>query len=222
MADDGKGGKRFVSLLDSVPADDRQFRDVWRILPSKEGAYFSSYQRIFLLQSNGKIRVWRPRTTFGNAFLVDNHLYCSTDEDGLVRLGTNGIEKLPGGEDFKRGGVTAFLADGTTTLLASAQSLQTNAGRGSLPIRPTRLFKFSRGVLQPFPTGADAFFAKNSVYSMARLPGDVLAIGTRLGGMVLLDADGKLRRTVRESDGLPDNFVTQIEPDRQGKRLTNT
>ena len=53
---DSTGTMKFVSLVDRVPQADRGFADVWRILPTPQGVYFSTYSRLLRLNNDGTIK----------------------------------------------------------------------------------------------------------------------------------------------------------------------
>jgi hypothetical protein len=73
LAPDATGNTTFVSLLEHVPAEHREFADVWRTLRAPEGIYFQSPQYLFRW-SDGRIRVWQPRTRFYRAAVANGAL----------------------------------------------------------------------------------------------------------------------------------------------------
>jgi hypothetical protein len=75
---DSTGTTKFVSLVDRVPQQDRVFADVWRILPTPQGVYFSSFSRLLRLNKDGTVKVWQPEKKFGRAFYVLDSLYVQT------------------------------------------------------------------------------------------------------------------------------------------------
>jgi class 3 adenylate cyclase len=88
---------------------------------------------------------------------------------------------------------------------------------GALPLiaHNRRLFRFSLSSIDPFPTAADQYFRDNDISSLSQLPGGDIAVGTKSGGLVLLNQKGDLERIVRKADGLPSNSVAAIYSDRQ-------
>jgi class 3 adenylate cyclase len=197
---DRTGTMNFVSLLDKVPQADRGFSDVWRVLPTPEGVYFSAYERLFRLESNGSLRVWRPSTNFGRAVTMQDALYVKTREKGLTKMEGDTLSTVRGGEVFQTLGVTA------------ASSM----GAGGLIGTPSGLFRLDAEGVKPFPTAADAYFETNLLYTVYVSPDGEIAAGTRKGGLVLLNGDGSLDRILTRASGLTDNYVTAIFRDRQG------
>src|ERR1700681_3771501 len=44
---DANGTLQFVSLLEKIPPEHRNFNDVWQVLITPQGNYFRSYERLF-------------------------------------------------------------------------------------------------------------------------------------------------------------------------------
>ena len=201
---DPSGKMQFVSLLDKVPAGDRKFSDVWRILSTPQGIYFSAYERLFRLNPDGSMAVWRPASSFARAIAIQDKLYIKTRERGLLRMDGDNLAPVPGGEVFQNSsplmGVTA------------GASLRT----GGLIATPSGFFLLTADGVKPFPTATDAYFAANLIYTFEVFPDGEIAAGTRKGGLVLLSADGKLDRILTQADGLTDNYITAIFHDKQG------
>jgi len=198
---DPTGTMKFVSLLGKVPLPDRKIQNVWRILPTPAGVYFSTYERLFRLNKDGSVKVWRPESHFGRAVYVLNALYVKTQEQGLLRMEGDKLSAVSGGGLFKTIGVTDAVSRAKDALIAT----------------PGGLFLLSTtGEVKPFPTGADSWFAKNLLYTIRVMPDGEIAAGTRKGGLALLDPSGALDRIVSDSDGLPGDFVTSIFVDGQG------
>jgi class 3 adenylate cyclase/streptogramin lyase len=89
-------------------------------------------------------------------------------------------------------------------------------GGGALIATADRLFRMTATGIEDFPTSGDKYFAERTIYSMGVLPGGEIAIGTRTGGLVLLNSKGSVDRTLTRADGVPDSFVTSIYTDPQG------
>lgn len=198
---DDTGTMKFVSLLDRVPQPDRGFADVWRILPTPQGVYFSTFTRLLRLNKDGTVKTWRPKKRFARAFYVLNALYVQTAETGLMRMGSDDeLSPVPGGERFAADVVNAAAPFDDGALFTTKSSLYRLNAKG----------------VEPFPTGGDSYFAKNLAYSMQVLPGGEIAVGTRQGGLVLLNRDGAVDRILSTATGLADDWISEIHVDPQG------
>ncbi|MDE3195028.1 MAG: hypothetical protein KGN84_01700 [Acidobacteriota bacterium] len=188
----------FASLVARVPEADRQFLDVWRVLPSSRGVYFSSYSRLFRLNPNGTIKVWRPQTRFGRALLVADRLYVKTPESGLVTMKGDDLVPVPGGARLASEPVEDAVAFGDGVLIATARNL----------------FRLTPNGIEEFATTGGRYLSENIIYSMSEIAGGEIAAGTRNGGLVLLSRDGRVDRIIPppKSGG----YITKMLTDTQG------
>jgi hypothetical protein len=201
---DSSGVSRLVSLVDRIPQQDRQFGDVWRVLPASEGVYFSSYRRLFRLNPDGTVKVWRPVSTFGRALLVSGSVYVKTKERGLLVMRGDQLVPVPGGERFA----------GTTASAAVRDAIPMD---GAILIGAgDRLLRLNESGIADFPTGADRYLSEHVVYSLGILPGGDIAVGTQTGGLVLLNREGSVDRILSKANGLADDWVESIYTDWQG------
>jgi class 3 adenylate cyclase len=204
---DSTGTMQFVSLLDRVPQQVRGFADVWRILPTPQGVYFSTLSRLLRLNNDGTIRAWLPQKRFGRAFYVLNTLYVQTAGVGLMRMGGDDkLSPVPGGERFASDVVNAAVPFKGGALISTASHLYRLTGASSTGL----------GGVEPFSTAGDSYLASSLAYSMKILPGGEIGVGTRKGGLVLLGPDGAADRILSTATGLADDWVSEIHVDLQG------
>ncbi len=197
---DSSGVARLVSLVDRIPQQDRQFGDIWRVLPTSEGVYFSSYDRLFRLNPNGTLKVWRPVSNFGRALLISGSIYVKTKERGLLVVRGDELAPVPGGERLANVSVEGAVPGDGGALIATGN----------------RLLRMTSSGIEDYPTSGDRYFAERRIYSMEVLPGGEIAVGTRKGGLVLLNRSGSVDRVLSTADGLADNYVVAIHADQQG------
>jgi len=202
---DATGTLTFQSLLGRVPRKDRVFDDIWRILPTRDGVYFSSYKRLFRLNPDGTFKSWAPAKKFSRAFFLNNSVYVQSKGAGLMRVNARDeLELVPGGEKLGDTKPGAELLQGTASL-----------GDKHIVSTQKQLYLLEPGGLTPFATSAKSYLTENTAESIAVLGGKSIAVGTRTGGLLLLDGDGTPFRTVNSAEGYLDN-VTAIYPDTQG------
>jgi len=198
---DASGTERIVSLIPSVPPEDRNFGEIWRVLPVREGVYFCSYRRIFRLGANRSIRVWRTTKSFGRPVSINGAVYVKTSDRGLMKMDGDNLTPVPGGESL------APLA------MEGAVSFE----GGGLIAMADRLYRLTRSGIEPFRTEADSYFAVATIYSIGLLRGGEIALGTQRGGLVLLNEQGRLDRIITARDHeIPDDYVSAIHMDRWG------
>jgi class 3 adenylate cyclase len=198
---DASGTEKVISLVNSVAPEDRNFGDVWRALPVREGVYFCSYRRIFRLNPNGSIHVWRTNKSFGRPVSINGAVYVKTPDRGLMKMDGDNLTPVPGGE----------------RLASSAMEGAVSYRGGGLIAMADRLYRLTPSGVDEFRTGADSYFAVATIYSIGILPGGEIAAGTQKGGLVLLNGQGEVDRILTARDHeIPDDFVSAIHTDRSG------
>ncbi len=204
LAPDSQGRTQYVSLLDHIPAADRDFDDVWRIEETSEGLYFRTRQR--LLRWNGRdIKVWQIETRLSEIFALDDVLYAQLADLGLMRMVEDTLTMTPGG-DLLQSRFYGVVPQGDTTYLAVTR-------RGMLRCATRSLAEEGCTLVNPELTGLlDTLRA----FHATELPDGKLAIGTIRGGVIVLDETGKLLRILNEESGLRDGRVKATYVDRQG------
>jgi signal transduction histidine kinase len=206
LAPDGSGRMRYVSLLDRIPPEDRDFKDVWRVFPTAEGVYFATYSRIFRLRDN-RVIVWTPATSFHKPFWARGSLLVREVDRGLMQLVGDRLVLVPGGERFATEKIYALLPWG-------APSANT-AGDLLIGTRTQGWFIFDGAGYRPWITEADAALKRDGIYGAIWLADGTLAVATEHGGVSLLDGHGRLLQHLTKASGLPDDVVHTLFEDRQ-------
>lgn len=198
---DKAGALTYISLLDQVNPKDRIFGDVWATLATRNGVVFSSNQRLFRWSPGRAMQVRKPRSRFSSAFAASGDVYLMEAGEGLFRLGANALERTPGGESFS----------GSEPLRGVFQ------WNGRLVVATTDgLFAEEHGRFQPLRTQAAELLRASRIYRCLPLSNGDVAVGTVHRGVVLLNAQGQVRRVIDSAAGLRGNSVTAMYLDRQG------
>jgi class 3 adenylate cyclase len=205
LAPDAHGEMKFISLVDKLPKANQIFGIVFDILPTPEGVYFCSKRALFLFSKGGAVapKVWKPSKQFGRAFAVDDELFVTTNDRGLLRMLKGELTpSVEGDAKLVRKG--PIFARGSTP---DQRPLLANA---------LNLFHFSLSSIDPFPTQADSYFAQHNITAISQWASGEIAVGTSSGGVVVLDQSGKVKRTLTKKSGLPSDIITAFFTDRQG------
>ncbi|MEO8658237.1 MAG: ATP-binding protein [Bryobacteraceae bacterium] len=210
---DAAGNVQFTSLLEFVPLADRNFQDVRKIHPAPEGIYVQSLERLFLLTPEGsgwRTKVWKPVSRFRNSFLVFGKLYVTVTGVGLHRLNGNVLEKVDGGklEQSPESSVAALLPYSPQASAMKELLVGTSDGQFHL---------LDAQGLRPFPIEAGPWQNLGISGAGAALLSDgTIGVGTRSGGFLILDHNGKARTYLDRSTGIPSDGVLGVFSDRSG------
>ena len=198
---DSSGQLVFTSLKDSIPKENRNFHDVWTTL-NVDGAIYYQTRNYLFRWAERKMKIFSSHSGFQSVFSIGKNLYTNQSGIGLTQMRGDSLILIPGGAKFAYLGVTTMLPFGKGTILIGT------ANQG--------LFLYNGTVVRPFPTELDAFFKENILYSGNRLPDGTFALGTRRGGLAIMNRKGKLIRILDKNNGLRDATVSNSYPDRQG------
>ena len=207
LAPGSKGTLQYVSLLDHLKDNRRNFSDVWRTNSTKEGIYFRTSKFLFRWNSNSKqMKVWESESLFYASFTCQGKFFIQQKKIGLMQVKDDSLKMVPGGEIFAldRIKMIAPYPYGAKKLLIGT-SLK-------------GFFLYDGTKAEPFPTDADDYLKEKQLYNGIRLlssPGD-FALATRLGGIVIIDSNGRLKKILTKSSGLLDDIVWNVFEDLQG------
>ncbi|MFM9074936.1 MAG: hypothetical protein ACKORJ_05135, partial [Bacteroidota bacterium] len=191
---DSIGELRFVSMADVVPEAERRFSDVYSLHTSGDTLYVHTMFRIFRINGK-KVESWKTTSSYHRSFLINGRYYLIQERVGLMRLGKNGFELLPGGDRFNNYDLLSMM-------------VRLNDGRLLLGIQRKGLFVYNPDVsdpkkaIIPFPNQVNEYLANNGLFCSAPLPNGNIAIGTLTGGFVIINQQGDLLMRFDEPQGL--------------------
>ncbi|MBD8873082.1 ligand-binding sensor domain-containing diguanylate cyclase [Rhodanobacter sp. DHB23] len=203
---DATGQLAFVSLRDRIPPGERNFADVWATHVTADGVVFATTTTLFRYRG-GAMETWKPPTSFHTSFVVDGRLYIRETGVGLMRLDGDKLVLVPGSGRFADERIYALLA----WRGPGAQPGDLLAGT-----RNQGWFVLHGGTWRPWVIEADAAIRQGQLYDAIRLADGRLAVGTLRSGLLLLDAQGRLLRTLTRDSGLSSNAVLALMQDREG------
>ncbi len=196
---DPQGRLAYQSLNDRIPPEAQQFADVWDIAVADDGAVcFRSDERLFQWK-NGQIRTFSSggKTCFlgkaaGRFLLHDaNNGLMAFDGEHFTLLRAGMKPESP---------VTALLPIGGDTVLV------TTLKHGIFCLKNDRL--------TPWLTPLDAFFREKRIYCAALLPSGQIALGTSLGGLVVLGSDRRPVQWLQKNEGLQNTNLLAVFADK--------
>ena len=203
LAPDAAGSLQYVSLVDKIPVDQRDFTDVWQTLPTPQGVFFRSYQTLFRWDGQ-RMKIWtsRDNARFEALSLVRGHIYTAQYGIGLEEIVGDELRLVPGGEAYKNSRKLFLNPFDNGQILISS--------RGGL------LTLYDGQKSTPFKTGADEYLKKNELYVSTLLRDGSICLTTLGGGAVILEHDGRLRQILDKEAGLLSSQALIAYQDREG------
>ena len=203
LASDSKGALQYVSLLDHLDDNKKNFSNVWKAHSTEEGIYFRTSKFLFRWNSKQKqINVWESDYTFNASFTCEGKLFVHQKEVGLMHMVNDSLELVPGGETFATVKVYMIAPYDSKKLLVGTRS--------------NGFYIYDGKTSTPFPTEVDDYLKKKQLYHGIRLSSGDFALATRLGGLVIIDSNGNLEQIFNKDSGLQDDNVRYVFEDFQG------
>jgi len=198
----GKNGQlKYNSLTQFIPAKDKTFGDVWDIVSFNKNVFFRSNNKIFKFANEAVATYYAP-LEWSYLGSCNGHLYAHDHKTGLMIFEQDSWQPL----DVK----SAFpLSDPVTGILplAGDSALVTTLKDG--------LFVLSTTSISPLPTVNNPLFQNERLYAAATISKDRIALATNNNGVYIIDAKGDIIQRFSGREGLQNNNVLCIFPDRQ-------
>ena len=196
------GALRFVSLAGLLPPQDRQFGQTLETCAVPGGFAYLTKRWLAVWDGQALTRVasFPGDLPYAKGFCLGRDVYLWSRE-GIFRLDGRRLVPVPGGDRFRdrRVDVIAPAGDG---LLVS--------------VRKEGLFLLRRGEAEPFAPEASRWTVESRLMAGLRLSDGRWALGSLLGGLLLLRPDGGIDQVIDAEVGLPDDFVSGVVEDREG------
>ncbi len=200
------GALRYKSLVGLLPPEQRELGQAMRINPTPEGFAFMT-TRWLLLWDGARfttVATFPGDRPYAMSFDVGRSVYVWT-RAGIFRLAGSRLEPVPGGEEYHDRRVDLILPTGPS-----------DAERLLVSVRGEGLFLLENGRSVPFAPEASRWAAEKKLLAGSRLADGRLAMGSILGGLLLLKPDGEVDQVIDSSAGLSDDFVNGTVIDREG------
>ncbi|MBL8191933.1 MAG: response regulator [Acidobacteria bacterium] len=206
---DARGEMRYVSLLEFVPPEDRNFQDVVRALVTPEGIYFHSREILMRLTPEGngwRYKSWKPAQAFGQSFYVYGSLYIRPTDGVTHRMVGDVLQPL-----VLRG--TPLQANDRVIAMLPYSD---KTGEMLLGARNGDLYVLNGETLRPFVSEATPLLRQMGIIRAAVLPDGAYGFLTSVGGFVIMERNGKLRRYLDRAAGILSDGGHYILVDRTG------
>jgi signal transduction histidine kinase/DNA-binding response OmpR family regulator/ligand-binding sensor domain-containing protein len=196
---DTSGKLKFVSLLNLIPEQYRDFHDVYEIISNNDTTYIRTRNYLFRLHYD-KVKVWSSNNQFDAHFLFNNTMFVEQHGVGLSKMINDTLLLLPGGKLFAEKRISRMFPYDKTRFIISTFSYG--------------LFIYDGEKIRKFRTEADNLLLENKIFFGRKISSGFLAFGTG-HGVVILDKNGRLCQVVNKSSGLRNELVLNIFVDKQ-------
>ncbi len=199
LSTDSTGSTVFVSLLEKLNEEDRNFTEVWKTFATKDGVFFQTATHLFRW-FDGKMHVWPcGERNFFLAYKNRETLFVVLKGRGLLKVSGDSLVQVIDNETYPLGIRAVLSLRDDRMLICSREGL----------------FFLKENGLERFSTEADSFIAKNNLSAVAMLADGTIALSTYRGGIAIIDTTGMLLQIIDESSGLQTSDVKNLFVDRE-------
>lgn len=194
---DASGLLHYHSLMHLLPQELLPIADVWDILLADDRVLFRTSRHLFGYRGDRmELLVTDRLEILGGG---NGRVLLQSATQGLVEWTPEGVQAYPGGERFR------------DVLITDIRP----GPQGALMLCTLRegLFLAADGQIRPWaPEAADQIRALRP-QAACTLSGGQVAVATELGGLLLLDAAGRLMLNIDRGRGLQNNYITSLFED---------
>ncbi len=199
----GENGRLvYHSLAALIPQKDKSFGDVWDIVVFQRSIFFRSASRIFRFTGNA-VASFSPRNEWGYLGVCNGALYAQDFTAGLMRF-----EKE----------TWVPLQERTALPLNTPVTAILPAGKDSAVVTTLKngLFVLSGTAVSKLASLNNPLFENERIYGAATVSTGRVALATNNSGVYITDFKGNIIQHFSRKEGLQNNNVLSIFPDRQG------
>ena len=199
----GKGELQYRSLLTGLPEQERNVNLVVRIHTLDEAVYFRSKSHLIRKKEGLEILEKRENNSLKGSFVCNGKLYIREHGVGLLRLQGDRLIPVTGGEQF---------ADKKIFMMAPypGENILINTRNYGF-----FLYNETNGAT-PFIPKDHNYISQNQLSRGIRLESGNYALGTKKGGLLIMDRAGNTWDIFSEKNGLPENIIRQVYEDMEG------
>ncbi len=199
---DAAGRLRFTSLKNLLPAGEQKFPDVWQLEVAGNDVFFRTNTTIFHL-SGGKMQTYRSTSSWLSLHQHKGQALVHDAETGLQVFQNNRWQTLvPKNALPANFFVTDMVAyNGDTSLLCTEKN---------------GLYLLAGNQLLPFAIQTGGFNASQHFTAVTNAGDGSFLVGTYFNGIYRIGRNGQVLENISTRNGLPNNTVRCIFPDRNG------
>ena len=203
LSGSAESGYEYQSLMDSIPEEDREFEDVWRIyVDSEDQVFFQSFVKIFVWNDK-QFKTLQSKTRFHLSFFINNTFYVNErGGEGLKILKNGQLEPAPNASVFSDMSVYDLLPYRENELLVATRT------------KGLFIYDVLSGTIRKNDDWReiDSFLKENQIFSAKKYNDDTYLFGTLTNGLVAI-RDGAIVEHVNKQFGLINNTVWGIAID---------
>jgi DNA-binding CsgD family transcriptional regulator len=197
---DANGLLQYHSLNDRIPEKERDFTDIWEVIPVGKEVFFRSFKRIFQL-SNDSIKAYSD-ISWSFMGLYRGQLVAHAYNRGLLL--------------FRQGQWVPLLQKNIIPEKAQVCAILPIGNDSSLVVtKKAGFYLIHQQQLTPYTNASLPYIADKNPYAAVQVAPGQIAIATSLEGCFIVRTDGSLVQRLSKQDGLQNNNILSVFTDQK-------
>jgi len=188
----------YHSLNHLIPETEKDFTDIWDVIPYGNEVFFRSYKRLFELK-NDRITVY-PNPAWSFLGINNGRLISKAWQKGILT--------------FDNGNWVPFLKDTLPEKAQIISILPLNRDSSLLITKKHGSYILRGDQLLPNTSADMAFICSKNPYSAVEINKDQIAIATSISGCYIINKRSELVQRLSREDGLQNNNILSVFADR--------
>ena len=193
------GEPAYHSLTNELQSADKIFGDIWEISKVGESIFFRASRKIFQYK-NDSIHVFSTDQYFPFVGAIDGHTVVFTSRVGFQQLEADSLIIINNNPKY--------IDEHIITILS-------HASKGNIIFTEKNgLLIYKDNKISPWNIPSTKFLKDKRITTAIRLSAGRIAIGTQLGGIIIIDNNGKTLDLFNKSSGLKSNYIRALFQDK--------
>jgi len=190
---DRQGILKYYDLKQTIPTAFNNLEDIWNLKFLDNTLYFRSQNRIYAYDGNQ----WKIFTTKESTLLalVENKIVYNDLNKGLFKIINGNAIFIEGSEILKNKTLTSIISLKTHWYILTEKD---------------GMIKFHNNTWESFNTFENILFKTKRIHSACKINDTLMAVGTYLDGIIILDHNGIVKSTITKEKGLQNNTIGSL------------
>ncbi len=193
---------QYYSLLNIIPATDRNFDDVWDIEKCNNELFVRSNSKIFKISGN-TATVFKAYKSWLYLGVCNNTLYAQDELIGLLEFKNNVFTKI------------AITKESILPEKPISNIFISNKNNLLITTIKNGIFELDSISCKPILNSNNAIFKEQRIYCASQIDNETIALGTNKNGVQIIDFKGNVKQYFSKLEGLQNKNVLSVFVDKQ-------
>ncbi len=175
-----------------------KFGQVKKIFDYNDKIFFCTDKKLFVW-NNTEINCIDSSNKYINLFKVNNTIYYYKSEKGILKYNGNKFNIIPNGTYFKNKNIKDILPLNKQLLIWAVEE--------------NNFYLYNNYSLTKFKSNANRYIKENIYTTGCILENEDIAIGTKNGGILIIDKNGEIKNIISKQSGLADTKINYLFTD---------